>query len=377
MTAPRPLRLAWAADEGRACLHVEGWTAAELRELGELPPAALGRRFAVFPTELIEGGADVRALQPVAGRFAVAGDAVCFIPRFPFVDGASSTLFFDPAGGVGGGDGLEVVGTIQRPAAAGAPVTDVLAIYPTAVAVPVNLLRLYIHFSQPMSEGWAGRAVHVRRADTGEPLHGVFLAMRTELWDRERRRLTLLLDPGRIKRGLAPNEEAGYPLIEGVPVIVTIDPAFRDAAGRPLRSSAERHYQVGPPLRARVVPADWRLSAPAAGSRQPLTLTFDRPLDHGLLQHALSVCDAEGASVAGRVVVEEGETSWQFAPELPWAAGGYTVTVEPRLEDLAGNSVTRVFDRDLTRAEDEPAAVGRVFLGFRCATPVLNATAHL
>src|SRR5438093_7158021 len=102
--------------------------------------------------------------------------------------------------------------------------------------------------------------------------------MEPELWDRAHRRLTLLLDPGRIKRGLAPNAEAGYPLIEDVPIVVRVDAAFRDAAGRPLRAGAQRRYQVGRPLRARVDPTAWRLDCPTAGSTDPLTVAFDRPL---------------------------------------------------------------------------------------------------
>ena len=84
-----------------------------------------------------------------------------------------------------------------------------------------------------MSEDWATRTVRLYRADTDEPLSGAFLEG-PELWDGERRRLTLLLDPGRIKRGLVPNQETGYPLIEGVPVVVRIDTAFRDAEGWPI-----------------------------------------------------------------------------------------------------------------------------------------------
>ena len=122
-------------------------------------------------------------------------------------------------------------------------------LYPTADELPANQLKLYIHFSRPMSEGWAARAVHGRRVDNDEPLEGVFFAMEPELWNRKRRRLTLLFDPGRIKRGLVPNEEAGYPLIEEVPIIVSIDASFRDTAGRPLRTGAERRLEIGPALR--------------------------------------------------------------------------------------------------------------------------------
>ena len=52
--------------------------------------------------------------------------------------------------------------------------------------------------------------VHLGDAD-GRDLPHALLAMPPELWDRPRRRLTLLLEPGRIKRGLVPNAELGAP----------------------------------------------------------------------------------------------------------------------------------------------------------------------
>ncbi len=319
-------------------------------------------RLAVLPSELTKAGLDLRALQPVVGRFALDGDAVCFIPRFPFLDGAGYSLLLFPAPGDGRGD--PETSTIQRPARAGSPETSVVSIYPTATELPVNQLKLYVRFSGPMSEGWAARAVHVLRADTRGPLADVFLRMEPELWDSDRKRLTLLLDPGRIKRGLVPNQEAGYPLTEGVPVVVTIDASSRDAAGRPLRVGAERRYQVGPPLRARIDPARWRLHEPALGSNDPLTVEFDRPLDHALLQHCLWVNDPAGLPLAGRGAVGPGERSWRFVPQSPWKQGRHAMIVDPRLEDLAGNSLMRVFDRDLTRPEDAPADARHVAVDF-------------
>ena len=145
--------------------------------------------------------------------------SVCFLPRFPFVAGMRYSLLAhrNPA------DAAETppeVWNIQRPAEDAEPVASVVAIYPGGGEVPVNLLKLYVQFSEPMSEGWAQRAVRVCRDDTLEPLEDVFLPMEPELWDRQRQRLTLLLDPGRIKRGLVPNLEAGYPLTEGRPLPV-------------------------------------------------------------------------------------------------------------------------------------------------------------
>ncbi len=360
MIRGRPLRLDWTEHEGCTCLRVRGWTADELRECTGL--AQFVPRLVVLPSELTKVGLDLRALQPVAGRFALDGDALCFIPRFPFLDGTSYSLLLFPAPGDGRGD--PETWTIQRPARTGSPEASVVAIYPTADELPINQLKLYVHFSRPMSEGWAARAVHVFRADTHEPLGDVFLRMEPELWDADRKRLTLLLDPGRIKRGLVPHQEAGYPLTEGVPVVVTIDASFRDAAGRPLRTGAARRYQVGPALRARIDPARWRLHEPAIGSIDPLTVEFDRTLDHALLQHALWVNDEAGAPLAGHGAAGPGERSWRFQPQSPWKQGRHAVLIDPRLEDLAGNSLMRVFDRDLMRAEDASADTRHVAIDF-------------
>ena len=374
MTRGRRLKLSWFEFEGNSCLQVRGWTRAEFRKLGGLDATQLGQRLAVLPSELVEAGVNLRATQPLAGGFEIDQGAVCFVPRFPFLDGLSYSLLVDSVLEESAAGSLEVW-AIQRPAPEATPTTDVAAVYPSTGELPVNQLKLYVHFSSPMSEGWAARAVRVRRADNDGPLDGVFLAMEPELWDRERRRLTLLLDPGRIKRGLAPNLEAGYPLIEGVPVIVIIDTEFRDAARRPLRTGGERRYEIGPPVRARVIPADWRYHCPTVGSTDPLTVEFDRPLDHALLQHCLWVHDAAGVALAGRCSVGPGERCWRFEPQSPWDEGRHLVIVDSRLEDLAGNSLIRVFDRDLTRAEDAPADGRQVAIDFRCA-PALHAAPH-
>ena len=358
------LDLVWADRAGWGCLRIEGWGAAGLRDLAALDSSEMGRRLRVLPSELVGSIGDLEALQPVAGCFEIDGDAVYFVPRFPFRDGTRYSLLVDPVNAQATGR-PPGVWTIERPSAAGSPTTEVLAIYPSVEVLPANHLRLYVHFSAPMSEDWAARAVHLRRADNDEPLAGAFLEG-PELWDVERRRLTLLLDPGRIKRGLVPNQESGYPLIEGVPVVVRIDAAFRDAEGWPMNAIAEQRYEVGPAVRTRVDPARWRCEAPMAGSTDALRIQFERPLDHGLIERFLWVVDAGGKRLAGRTFVLPGEREWSFEPQAPWAPGRHAVIVDPRIEDLAGNSVARVFDRDLTRAQDAPGPRSGVSFNFTC-----------
>ena len=217
--------------------------------------------------------------------------------------------------------------------------------------MPRNLLRCYVEFSAPMRE--AG-ATHVRLLDAeGAPLVGALLATEYELWDPDRRRLTVLLDPARIKRGLVPHRELGYPLREDASVTLVVDAEFPDASGRPLRAGATRTWQVIGDERRRVTPSSWTLRPGTVGTTEPLTVTFDRPLDHGLVARCLRVVGPAGP-VAGASAVGPEERSWTFTPTVPWPDAPHRLVVDPVLEDVAGNSVRRVFDRDLSNAEDDP-----------------------
>ena len=69
-----------------------------------------------------------------------------------------------------------------------------------------------------------------------------------------------------------------------------------------------------------------------------------------------------------------GERNWSFTPDNPWTTGEHRLVVEPRLEDVAGNSPARVFDRDVTKAEDAPGEWEAVEVSFVCAGP---ASVHL
>jgi hypothetical protein len=199
-----------------------------------------------------------------------------------------------------------------------------------------------------MSEGDA--AAHVRLVDDrGDTLPHALLPVEYELWDADHRRLTVLLDPARIKRGLVGHVEAGYPLRTGHAIRLVVDQAFRDARGAPLRAGAEHRYEVGEDLRGQVRPSQWALTVPEAGTTDPLVVAFDRPLDHGLLRRCLRVLGPDG--VRGEAATWTDGLEWRLTPAGAWQPGQHVLDVHPILEDVAGNSVTRVFDHDLA---DEP-----------------------
>jgi hypothetical protein len=330
--------IAWSQCGGADCVRLSGLAAGLPGLVVEVRPEL----------DVAAGG-----FPAMAGRLVRDGDDVCFVPRFPFVDGTSYTI------AVGGTTAAVLTRARPQPAAT----TEVRAIYPTAAEVPRNLLRFYIWFSAPMSEGYAAGHVRLVDAACNEPMMGAALPG-GELWSADRRRLTVLLDPARIKRGLTAQRQAGYPLRRGEPFLVVVDDGFRDALGRPLRGAAERRYAVGADERRRVDPGRWTVLAPSGGTREPLEVEFDRPLDHGLLTRCLHVTGPDGQQVAGGPEPGPGERSWRLTPGQPWAPGGYRLIVDPVLEDLAGNSVSRVFDRDLARPEDRPGPDQPVAVAF-------------
>jgi hypothetical protein len=305
----------------------------------------------VYPTMAVDAPA---LLQPMAGTTSADGaDAVVFVPRYPFVAGVEYRV--EVRSSSGSHDDMRVA-TIGRPSSPVAPSTAVVAIRPAVSSVPRNLLRLYVEFSATMSEGEASRCVSLVEPLGRSPLADALLTMEPELWDPARRRLTVFLDPARIKRGLVPHEDAGYPLVSGGRVAVVVDRGFRDARGQPLVAGVERVFEIGPDLRGRVDPDRWTIGRPppTVGSVEPLVLTFDRALDVGLLAHCLSVVDRDGTPVAGRAMASDDGESWAFVPDDGWTAGPHRIVVDPMLEDVAGNSIRRVFDRDLDDPADDP-----------------------
>jgi hypothetical protein len=356
------LSLAWAITDGLDCLVLRGMEPTGLAGLDVRSPEVMARLLPVVPSEVVAATQTGSSIQPMLGRYQRGDDEVRFIPRFPFRPGTSYAMVVRarPAADE------QMVLRITRPPTAGRPVTEVAAVYPSVPVLARNALRFYVHFSARMSEGQAARHVHLEGED-GERVSGAFSPMDFELWDPTRRRLTVLLDPARIKQGLTPHRQAGYPLEAGIVVVLVVERAFHDAGDRPLVADYRRRYDIGPDVRSRVDPATWTIEAPRAGQRDPVVISFGRPLDRALLEDCLLVADPAG-KVPGHVAVEEGEQRWRFLPDKPWTRGPKRLLVDPVLEDIAGNSLMRVFDRDLERREHDPEPGARVSVPFDVAS---------
>jgi hypothetical protein len=314
----------------------------------------------------IDGQGNVDQPPSMMGRYEIEGNVVVFTPRFPLRRGLRYRAFFDASqlGSKLANAGPCVAAEIELPRRAATMPTAVEAVYPSGDKVPANLLKFYIHFSAPMSRGDDYR--HVRIVDAeGRTVPDAFLELPDELWDARGRRLTILFDPGRIKRGLKPNEDVGAPLIAGQAYALVISPGWRDAHGEPLATEFRKEFRVVEGDDKQPDPDAWRVESPAAGSRDALTVDVNEPLDRALLERSLEVVDAEGRAVAGGVVIDKQETRWRFRPAAHWRAGDYRLVVDATLEDRAGNSVGRAFEtHDPTApvgaAVEEPAVIAFV-----------------
>jgi hypothetical protein len=280
-----------------------------------------------------------------AGSWVRSADEARFTPRFASMPDTEFAILAESSDAH---TPWRELARVRVPARDRAPTTVVELIDPGVAVVPANLLRFSITFSAEMDEGSA--AGHIRLLDErGADIPGALLEMPPELWDRDRRRLTVLLEPGRIKRGLQPNLQAGPPLVEGDIVTLAVDARMRDAEGSPLLTGASRSYRVGPPERSRVDPSRWLVRWPNDPG-EPMRVQFDRPLDRALVRRCLLVLDRQGSPVSGHATLDAEGKKWVFAADPDGDLG--QLRIDRRLEDLAGNSVRRVFDRDLHLDDD-------------------------
>ena len=354
---------------------------------------------------------------PVLGTYVIGMNSIRFAPRFPWTPGLSYrarlNLYFlyskyssvrEPRSG--SIQYLEIHFAPQpwQPRSS-AVVTN---IYPSSNRLPANLLRMYIHFSAPMSAGHAYEHIHLLDEFNRE-ISRPFLVLDQEMWDTRHMRLTLLFDPGRIKRGLRSNADLGPALTPGRRYHVVVDAKLLDTNGSTLSSSFEKTFDAVEPARGSPDYKQWKLIGPRPGSIEPLRLIMNQPMDHALLERMIAIYHCEprdrccehaiktplgadrirsgrtagghvlafqdilseeqGASngssaglenasaccggltrIDGRIEIPSDETEWRFIPKYPWEPGDLRIVIDPALEDPAGNNLNSVFDEDLSES---------------------------
>jgi len=190
-------------------------------------------------------------LPAVFGHYHVLEDGIRFIPHFPFERGLSYRASFDPRPLGRPGHSNVLTLEFSLPSEQGTLSTEVNQIFPSSDCLPENLLRFYVCFSNSMQRGRVRSEISLLGSD-GEPVPDALYPAPVELWDRSMRHLTILLDPGRLKRGVGPNRELGPPLETGQVYTLAVGAGMIDSSGSRLSGTFCKRFRVTDAVRVRL-----------------------------------------------------------------------------------------------------------------------------
>jgi hypothetical protein len=269
----------------------------------------------------------------IIGSAQITERGLMFVPLWPFSRGVTYKVYWKE----------NYVDSIRIPPGTGADPS--VQVYPGGDTLPENLLKIYLTFTKPMTEGSSTRYLKLLDAD-GDTLQNIFLDLKPELWNNERTMLTVWIDPGRIKRDLLLNRELGKPLESGRLYSLIILPGWNDTEGMPLKRAIVKKFFSGPADRKKPDIGSWSLQVPHVHSNEPLVIFFPEPMDYSLAIRGIDIYSEYGI-LKGRQNLADHERKWEFFPEKKWVRGKFRIVVAREVEDLAGNNLDRLFDSDL------------------------------
>ena len=302
---------------------------------------------------------------PILGRYRVTDRLLEFSPQVRLMRGKEYLAVFDPAEVISGG--ARITQTYAAPdLGADAATTVVTQVYPMQDELPENILRFYIHFSAPMAEGSVLEHFHMLDAE-GAPIVDPFREL--ELWSDDHQRLTLLVHPGRIKKGLALSDSMGPVLEAGKSYTFRVDQELTDANGLPLATEHRKRFAAIAAIHEQPGIDTWELLSPLANSREPLRVGFPNVMDHALAQRMLWIENGAGERVAGRAELNDQALQWTFSPEAPWQEPEYYLHADVELEDPMGSSLHRPFEVLEGSRPFEPSATPTHKRAFQVLSP--------
>ncbi|REG85650.1 hypothetical protein [Marinomonas pollencensis] len=279
-------------------------------------------------------------LTPIAGHYYHDETRAYFKPYFEFVKGQSyvvKTKEITPA------QKLKTHLNEFMLTAATPKAVKVMKIQPNSALIPENTLRFYLYFTQPMKPNVAFNYIKLVNAEGVED-NAAFMKFKQELWSADRKRLTLLMDPGRIKRGVETNLELGPALEAGKAYKIIVKAGWPTANGNQTLAGFSHSYQINNALRTLPDVNKWKITPPKIGSLQPLRIQFDRLFDYQLLQSEISLFSSDGNEISGKISNDEEHQIWQFTPKKQWRNKHIVLSVNAKLEDVAGNNFKDVMD---------------------------------
>ena len=277
----------------------------------------------------------------ILGDILVNKNYLVFTPLWAFSPGMNYDVYW----------GNDLIWNFSVPAIDGG-IAPILTIHPQLDTLPENILKFHFAFSQPMTSEKSLSYITTTTA-SGDTLRDVLLDLHPELWNSDNAVLTIWIDPGRIKRDLLRNQELGKPLVQGNAYLIHVSSNWKSSAGKALNQTYSKSFWVKAPDRKKPDPHDWSIKYPKSSTMEPLEIFLPEALDFILLQECITV--GQSVKIPGEVRISSDQRRWTFNPESSWSAGDYTLAIEGRLEDLAGNNLNRLFDSALNEDPDQEA----------------------
>jgi len=227
-----------------------------------------------------------------------------------------------------------------------------IRISPEAKVLPANTLRFYIHFSRPGEAHFYRDGLRLLN-EKGQVIPDPFLVLSQELWSPDGHRLTVFMEPGRIKRGMGedPSHEPAFVVGRTYSLVITA-----------LGQTARHTFHVSNPVLEAIDENAWRIVSPNAGSLDPAIVYFDRLMDAALCADELQIMTSTGEVVQTQVSLSPNGTTIRFIPKHPWRVEEYSLVISNRFEDVCGNRLGEALDHDLD-------AIGRPRAGIINFTP--------
>jgi hypothetical protein len=221
-----------------------------------------------------------------------------------------------------------------------------IRISPQATVLPANTLRFYLQFPRP-AEAHFDRDRLWLMDDQDLVVPDPFLVLSQELWSVDVRRLTVFMEPGRIKRGMGtdPAHEPAFVVGRTYSLVVTA-----------LGQTARHTFRISDPILNPVDEARWCVVAPTMGSLDPAVVHFDRVMDAALCEDEIAVLTLSGDVIDTRVSLTPDGTAARLIPSHPWGDGEHRLVASQRLEDVSGNRLGEALDHHLNAGGPPRAA---------------------
>jgi len=269
---------------------------------------------------------------PILGKTIKKEDTIQFIPVVPFDWNQKYTVIHE--------DRIEYY---MIPIPKDYESIFVKNIYPSASAVPKNILKWYIQFSRPVNV--VNLYDHLKFVSTaGDTLPRAILPLVNTLISRDGTLVTIWITPGRQKRGLIPNKQLGPVFNENEKYHLLISKKIKDRNGVPMNIAVKHTFTTKNEDRISPSTDTWNIEIPTINTISNLIIHSNESFDYGSSKQAIKIISPNNIEIIGNWQLLEQETVLSFTPKKTWQKGRYQIVCNPLLEDLAGNNLDKLFD---------------------------------